>query len=67
MIFPIKHLKDIAEIIAPSLSNIFNFSVASKVFSDDLKVGKIAPVHKSEIKINLTINALRQFCLCPEF
>ena len=63
---PNKALKDSAEIIAPSLSNIFNFSVASKVFPDDLKVGKIAPVHKFEIKINLTINALLQFCLCPE-
>ena len=63
MVFPIKHWK----IITPSLTNNFNFSVTSKVFPDDLKVGKIAPVHKSEIKINLTINALLQFCLWSEF
>ena len=46
-------LKDSAEIIAPSLTDIFNFSAASKVFSDDLKVGKIAPVHKSRDKDQL--------------
>ena len=46
-------LKYSAEIIAPSLTDIFNFSVVSKVFPDDLKVGKIAPVHKSGDKNQL--------------
>ena len=46
-------LKDSAEIIAPSLTDIFNFSLASNVFPDDLKVGKIAPVHKSGDKDQL--------------
>ena len=50
---PNRALKDSAEIIAPSLTDILNFSVASKVFPDDLKVGKIAPVHKSGDKDQL--------------
>ena len=50
---PNRALKDSAEIIAPSLTDIFNFSVASKVFPDDLKVGKIAPVHRSGDKDQL--------------
>ena len=51
--FPNTALKDSAEIITPSFIDIFNFSVASKVFPDDLKVGKIAPVHKSGDKDQL--------------
>ena len=50
---PNRALKDSAEIIAPSLTDIFNFSAASKVFPGDLKVGKIAPVHKSGEKDQL--------------
>ena len=46
-------LKASAEIIAPSLTDNLNFSVASKVFPDDLKIGKIAPVHKSGDKVQL--------------
>ena len=36
---PNKVLKDTADIIAPSLTDIFNFSVTTKVFPDDLKSG----------------------------
>ena len=50
---PNKALKDTAEIIAPSLTNIFNFSVTTKVFPDDVKVGKVAPAYKSGDRDNL--------------
>ena len=56
-------LKDSAEIIAPSLTDILNFSVASKVFLDDLKVGKIAPVYKSGDKNQ--INNYRPISVLP--
>ena len=46
-------LKDSAEIMASSLTDTFNFSVASKMFPDDLKVGKIVLVHKSGDKDQL--------------
>ena len=44
---PNKTLKETADIIDPSLTDIFNFSVLTKVFPDDLKIGKVAPVYKS--------------------
>ena len=43
---PNKTLKETADIFGPSLTDIFNFSVLTKVFSDDLKIGKAAPVYK---------------------
>ena len=45
--------KDCAEHIAPSLTDIFNFSLETKVLPDDLKVGKVAPVYKSGDKYDL--------------
>ena len=60
---PNRALKDSAEIIAPSLTDIFNFSLASNVFPDDLKVGKIAPVHKSGDKDQL--NNYRPISVLP--
>ena len=50
---PHKALKDCAEHIAPSLTDIFNFSLETKVFADDLKVGKVVPVYKSGDKDDL--------------
>ena len=50
---PNRTLKDCVERIAPSLTDIFNFSLESKVFPDDLKVGKVAPVYKSGDKNDL--------------
>ena len=44
---PNKALKECAEKIAPSLTDIFNFSIETGVFSDDSKVGRVAPVYKS--------------------
>ena len=44
---PNKILKDSYQGIAPFLTDIFNFSITSNIFPDDLKVGKVSPVHKS--------------------
>ena len=60
---PNRALKDSDEIISPSLTDIFNFSVANKVFPEDLKVGKIAPVHKSGDKDQL--NNYRSISVLP--
>ena len=43
---PNQALKCCAEVITPSLTFIFNFSVITKIFPDDLKVAKVAPVFK---------------------
>ena len=50
---PNKALKDCAENIAPFLTDIFNFSIETGVFPDDLKVGRVAPVYKSGEKDDL--------------
>ena len=60
---PNKVLKDTADIIARSLTDIFNFSVTSKVFTDDLKVGKVAPAFKSGDRDNL--NNYRPISVLP--
>ena len=44
---PNKILKDSCQVIAHFLTDIFNFSITSNIFPDDLKVGKVFPVHKS--------------------
>ena len=44
---PSKILKGSCQVIAPFLTDIFNFSVTSNIFLDDLKVGRASPVHKS--------------------
>ena len=43
---PYKVLKECAEDIAPSLTDIFNFSIETGAFPDDLKVGRVALVKK---------------------
>ena len=50
---PNKTLKETADIIGPSLTDIFNFSALTKAFPDDLKIGKVAPVYKSGDKDDL--------------
>ena len=50
---PNRALKGFAEHIAPFLTDIFNFSPETKVFPDDLTVGKVAPVYKSGDKNDL--------------
>ena len=44
---PNKILKDSYQIIAPFLSDIFNCSISTNTFPDDLKIGKVSPAHKS--------------------
>ena len=44
---PSRVLKDSVDVIAPFLTEIFNCSLLSKMFPDDLKTGKVAPVFKS--------------------
>ena len=63
MLSPNKVLKDTADIIALSLTDIFNFSVTTKVFPDDLKVGKVAPAFKSGDRDNL--NNYRPISVLP--
>ena len=60
---PNKTLKETADIIGPSLTDIFNFSALTKVFPDDLKIGKVAPVHKSGDKDDL--NNYRPISVLP--
>ena len=61
--FLIEHFKDCAEHIAPSLTDIFKFSPETKVFPDDLKVGKVARVYKAGDKDNL--NNYRPISVLP--
>ena len=60
---PNKALKECAENIAPSLTDIFNFSIKTGVFSDDLKVGRVAPVYNSGKKDHL--NNYRPISVLP--
>ena len=60
---PNRAIKDCAEHIAPSPTDVFNFSLETKVFSDDFKVGKVAPVYKSWDKDDL--NNYRPISVLP--
>ena len=50
---PNKVLKDSIHVIAPILLDIFNVSISTKIFPDDLKVLKVVPVYKSGERENL--------------
>ena len=43
-------LREAADIVVPSLTNIINFSIRSGVFPDKWKVAKVLPVYKNDIK-----------------
>ena len=60
---PNRALKECAENIAPSLTDIFNFSIETGVFPDDLKIGRVAPVYKSGEKDDL--NNYRPISVLP--
>ena len=60
---PTKILKDSCQVIAPFLADIFNFSITSNMFPDDLKVGKVSSVHKSGDRDDL--NNYRPITLLP--
>jgi hypothetical protein len=46
-----KLLKDSVEVVAESLTNIFNKSIEKGVFPDDLKIACISPIHKGDSKL----------------
>ena len=48
---PNKALKDSAELIASSLSDLFNFSIRTKTYPDDYKVAKVTPFLNLVIKM----------------
>ena len=50
---PNKALKDSVDFIAPALTTIFFLSIHSKVYPDDLKIGKVTPVHNGGDKDDL--------------
>ena len=60
---PNRVLKDSVDVIAPFLTEIFNCSLLSKMFPDDLKTGKVAPVFKSGGRDNL--NNYRPITVLP--
>ena len=50
---PNKILKACSDIISPHLSQIFNISLTTKCYPDNLKFAKVAPVYKGGDKDNL--------------
>ena len=60
---PNRVLKDSVDVIAPFLTEIFNCSLLSEMFPDDLKTGKVAPVFKSGKRDNL--NNYRPITVLP--
>ena len=40
------------EVVAKSLTNIFNKSIEKDVFPDDLKIACISPIHKGDSKLD---------------
>ena len=60
---PNKILKDSYQVIAPFLSEIFNCAISTNVFPDDLKIGKVSPIHKSNDRDNL--NNYRPISVLP--
>ena len=47
---PGKLLRDAAEVIAPSLTAIFNASINTGIFLEDFKIAIISPIHKAGSK-----------------
>ena len=60
---PNRVLKDSVDIIAPFLTEIFNCSLLSKMFPDDLKTGKVVSVFKSGDRDDL--NNYRRITVLP--
>ena len=60
---PNRVVKDSVDVIAPFLTEIFNCSLLSKMFPDDLKTAKVAPVFKSGDRDNL--NNYRPITVLP--
>ena len=60
---PVSILKNIADIVSPILSLLFNKSVSSGTFPEILKIAKIVPIYKSGSKTD--INNYRPIALLP--
>ena len=60
---PNRLLNDSVDVIAPFPTEILNCSLLSKMFPDDLKTGKVAPVFKSGDcdNLNITIDLILFF------
>ena len=50
---PNKALNIAKDLIAASLTDIFNACIETRIFQDDLKIGKVTPIFKSERKDDL--------------
>ena len=46
-LIPNSILKAVKDIIAPSLTNLFNASIQTKIFPDDFKVARVTPIFKN--------------------
>ena len=46
-------LKAVKDIIAPSLTDLFNASIKAKIFPDDLKIARVTPIFKNGETDNL--------------
>ena len=46
-------LKVVKDIIAPSLTNLFNASIKVKIFPDDFKIARVTPIFKNGKTDNL--------------
>ena len=53
-----------ADIVAPRLADIFNYSLVSKHFLDDFKIGKVSPLFKNEEREGILIT-IDPFQSCP--
>ena len=51
---PNQILKSSKNIISQSLANIFNASLKSSIFPDDLKIARVAPIFKEGDRDNMT-------------
>jgi hypothetical protein len=57
---PAKILKLASDIIAPSLTFIFNLSLATGIYVDDWKRARVTPIYKSEDKKKFIIANYKQ-------
>ena len=59
---PVKILKLSSDIIAPSLTHIFNLSLVTGIYVDDWKRARVIPIYKAEDKKNANIIDLFRCC-----
>ena len=46
-------LKAVKDIIAPSLTDLFNAAIKAKIFPDDFKIARVTPIFKNGETVNL--------------